>query len=129
MKQCPDGFKQLNDATRTCVLEREICPYGQRYNKLGQCELYLSECKVGYVLNASKTECIPEPGFHLPFAFLYAAAGWAFYILRRKNRSAFSREVLISQLLLGFTALMQLSYIVQLILSYQMGFDFLIGMH
>ena len=81
------------------------------------------------MLNADQTECIPEPGFHLPFAFLYGAGGWTAYILRNKNRKQFQKQVLISQLLLGYTALMQLSYIVQLILAYQMGFDFLVGMH
>ena len=96
---------------------------------MGVCELYLAECKVGYVLNASQTECIPEPGFHLPFAFLYAAIGWTIYIMRKKNRSKFPRENLVSQLLLGFTALQQFSYLIQLILSYTMGYTFISGMH
>ena len=76
----------ISEDLRTCVREREACPYGQAYNALGECELYLAECKVGYVLNSSETECIPEPGFHLPFAFLYGAIGWLIFIVRKKNR-------------------------------------------
>ena len=95
---CPEGYKKIDDeqGIPVCTLERESCPFGQRYNDLGVCELYLAECKVGYVLNADETECIPEPGFHLPFAFLYAAIGWVIFILRKKNRSKFERDVLIS---------------------------------
>ena len=126
---CPVEYTVVSDDIRTCVREREFCPYGQRYNNFGVCELYLAECKVGYVLNSDETECIPEPGFHLPFAFLYAAAGWTIYILRKKNREKMKREMLISQLLLGFTILQQFSYIVQLCLAYTMGFDFIVAMH
>ena len=110
---CPIGYIRINgsedvginDGVPKCVLERPTCPFGQKYNDLGVCELYLAECKVGYVLNADQSECIPEPGFHLPFAFLYAALGWTIYILRKKNRDKFDRVSLISQLLLGFTGL------------------------
>lgn len=94
---CPSGFKKIDsDGVPTCALEREPCQFGQQYNDLGVCELYLAECKVGYVLNSSQTECIPEPGFHLPFAFLYGAAGWCFFILRKKNRDKFDRDNLVS---------------------------------
>ena len=90
MPACPEGFKKiLDDGVQTCVLERPNCPFGQRYNDEGVCELYLAECKVGYVLNTQKTECIPEPGFHLPFAFLYGAIGWLIFIMRKKNRDKF----------------------------------------
>ena len=111
------------------MLEREICPYGQRYNAFGQCELYLRECKVGYVLNARADECIPEPGFHLPFAFLYGALGWTIYILRRGNRRKMSRVNLVSQLLVGFTGMQQLSYCVQLVLAHAIGFQAIAGLH
>ena len=137
---CPAGYIKINagedaldgginDGVPKCVLERENCPFGQKYNELGVCELFLAECKVGYVLNAEQTECIPEPGFHLPFAFLYGALGWLVYILRKKNREKFDRVSLISQLLLGFTALQQLNYIVQMCLAYSMDFNVVSGMH
>ena len=113
IKECPTDYVPASPTDRTCVREREACPFGQRevstLNEAGEtvysCELYLAECKVGYVLNADETECIPEPGFHLPFAFLYGALGWTIFILRRKNRERFPRVNLVSQLLLGFTAL------------------------
>jgi hypothetical protein len=41
-------------------------------------------------------KCIPKPGFHLPFAFLYAAAFWAFIVLRASNRNKFTKEVIVS---------------------------------
>ena len=81
------------------------------------------------MLNAAETECIPEPGFHLPFAFLYAALGWMLYILRKSNREKFPRENIVSQLLLGFTALQQFSYIVQTFLAFAMDVSFVAGMH
>lgn len=102
----------ISEDVRTCVRDGEVCPYGQRYNSFGKCELYLAHCRVGYVLNASQTECIPEPGFHLPFAFLYAALGWTLFIMRKGNRKQMTRENIVSQLLIGFTALQQFSYFV-----------------
>lgn len=52
VKECPPEFKAIGTDMKTCVREREVCPYGQRYNQFGRCELYLAKCKVGYVLNA-----------------------------------------------------------------------------
>ena len=54
---CPEGYMKVNsnaDGTGVpkCVLERDQCPFGQKYNEEGVCELFLAECKVGYVLNA-----------------------------------------------------------------------------
>ena len=129
VKTCPAGFMAKSVDDRTCVLERDVCPFGQAYNDAGECELTLAECEVGYVLNRDQTECIPEPGFHLPFAFLYGAIGWSIYILRKSNRDKFPRENIISQLLIGFTFLQQFSYMFQIIIAYTMDISFVGGMH
>ena len=50
------------------------------------------------------------------------------YILRKNNRTKFDRVTIISQLLLGFTALQQLNYIVQMCLAYSLDFDVVSGM-
>ena len=52
VKQCPTGYTLISKDVRTCVRDGEVCPYGQRYNSFGQCELYLAHCRVGYVLNS-----------------------------------------------------------------------------
>ena len=67
-------------------------------------ELKLASCSSCMELKHDETECFPEPGFHLPFAFIYAAGSWALYILQRKNRKRHWREQIVSQPLLGFTA-------------------------
>ena len=96
VSQCPKGYTTISETVQTCVRDGEVCPFGQRYNNFGLCELYLAHCRIGYVLNAEETECIPEPGFHLPFAFLYAALGWVCFIMRKKNRKQMSRENLVA---------------------------------
>ena len=91
--------------------------------------LELAHCEPGYTLNASDDKCIPEPGFHAPFVFIFAAIGWAIFILRKKNKIHFDRETIVSQLLIGLTVIQQIGYIVLLILAFQMGYKFLSYLH
>ena len=88
VEQCPEDFKITNSlGFPSCVRDGIVCDYGYKLNELsGECELESVHCQEGFTLNEKLKECIPEPGFHLPFAFLYVAAGWLVYVLRPKNR-------------------------------------------
>jgi hypothetical protein len=81
------------------------------------------------VLNGDLDKCIPEPGFHFPFAFIYASIAWAYIVLRKANRQNFSRETLASQLLIGLTFIQQVGYFTQFGLSIKLGFGLLFGFH
>ena len=127
--QCPDGFEIVSEQMPTCVRIGEVCDFGYAFNSTGQCALELAHCEPGYTLNASDDKCIPEPGFHAPFVFIFAAIGWAIFILRKKNKIHFDRETIVSQLLIGLTVIQQIGYVVLLILAFQMGYKLLSYLH
>ena len=106
LEQCPAGFSPESSTSNNCVRTQKICDFGFELDENGECVLEVAHCKAGYVLNPrSKDKCIPEPGFHLPFAFLFVAGGWAYYILKRQDRKGLEREHLVNQLLLGFVTI------------------------
>jgi len=80
LKECPAGYKAESGE---CLLSTIICPYGYVLNKeTDKCELELAVCEAGYTLNKETSKCLPDPGFHFPFALLYAAIAWSYIILR-----------------------------------------------
>ena len=95
----------------------------------GECVLEKAKCEKGYILNNGMDKCIPKPGFHFPFAFIYAAALWAFIVLRAGNRDRFPKEVIASQLLVGWTFCQQVAYLALFGLAIKMGFKFVLGFH
>jgi len=129
MKECPIGFTVVSDEMPTCVQDGEVCPFGYEFNSLGACALSVAHCNEGYILNPSDDKCVPVPGFHLPFAFLYAAIIWLIVILRKKHRSLYRKEVLVSQILVGFTLIQSIGYFVLFLLAFPMGYDFIIAFH
>jgi hypothetical protein len=72
-----------DDGSQVCVRDTKVCDFGYELNEENECILQVAHCQKGYVINERSDQCIPEPGFHLPFAFLYVAAGWTYYILRK----------------------------------------------
>lgn len=101
LRECPADYSLEGSS---CVLAKKICPYGYSLNATSdQCELMLAKCHRGFVLNGDSDKCIPEPGFHFPFAFIYASIAWTYIILRQSNRDKFSKELLATQLLIGLT--------------------------
>lgn len=81
-----------------------------------------------YILNEARDKCIPTPGFHLPFAFLYVAIIWTIVILCRRKRDKPSKEALVSQLLIGYSAIFWAASICLTFLSLPMGYSFLTTM-
>ena len=103
---------------QTCVRVGQVCDFGYAFNSTGQCVLAVAHCDPGYTLNEADDKCIPEPGFHAPFVFIFAAIGWFIFILRKKNKVHFDRETIVSQLLVGLTVIQQIGYIVLLVLAF-----------
>ena len=94
------------ESGRTCVYARTPCAHGREFNPtLGKCTLKIPHCKEGYILNSKLDLCIPLPGFHMPFIFLYAALIWTGLVLNKTSRENFERETVVSQLLVGYTCL------------------------
>jgi len=96
LPKCPHGFQPISEEEAVCVRDGDVCAFGYFLNEDGECVLNTAHCEKGYILNDDQSKCIPLPGFHLPFAFLYAALIWTCVILRPKSRAKYPREILVT---------------------------------
>ena len=84
--------------------------------------MVVPHCEWGFYLNEAKDKCIPDPGVHVPFAFLYAAIIWTTIILWKSNRVKYSKETLVSQILVGLNALYWLGSFILVFLAIPIGY-------
>lgn len=82
MTVCPEGFA-VNNASGNCLNSTINCLYGYRLNATDQCDLYLRQCKKGYVLNEVLDSCVPVPGLLIPFPVLALVLLSTLYVLLR----------------------------------------------